>query len=194
MKKIEFVFEEILYQAIEKKNRRLTQSSLSKELGLSLSTVNLAIGHLRKMGAVDVRPRSFSVVDPKKILLHWASIRNPSKDLIYRTRADMPVRTIEASVPHGTVFGAYTAYKLRFKDVPADYSEVYLYGGESVKERFPPSEREPNVFVLKMDRNLERYGELTTIARTFVDLWNMSTWYAKDFLKSLEERINGVLE
>ncbi len=194
MKKIEFVFEEMLYQAIERKERTLTQSFLSRELSLSLSTVNLALGHLRKMGAVDVKTRSFTVTDPKKVLLHWASVRNPSKDIIYATRAEMPVRTIESSVPHGTVFGAYTAYKMRFGDVPADYSEVYLYGDESVKERFLPSSREPNVFVLRKDGNLGRYGETTTVARTFADLWNIGTWYAKDFLNALEARIDGILE
>lgn len=194
MKKIEFVFEEMLYQALERRERTLTQSFLSRELSLSLSTVNLALGHLRKMGAVDVKARSFTVTDPKKVLLHWASMRNPSKDIIYATRAEMPAGKIEAMVPHGTVFGAYTAYRMRFNDVPADYSEVYLYGDESVKERFPPSGREPNVFVLRKDGNLGRYGETTTVARTFADLWNIGTWYAKDFINALEARIDGILE
>lgn len=199
MKKIEFVFEEILYQVLEKKNNRLTQLQLAKELNISLSTVNLALKHLRKMNAVDVNQRSFTVIDQKKILFYWASIRNLEKDIIYRTRADLPVRNIEADMPHGITFGAYSAYKFRFKDVPADYSEVYVYCKEEyfeegIKKRFPFSKNEPNLFVLKKDTNLKRYGELTTIARTFVDMWNIPTWYAKDFIKQLEARIDGILE
>lgn len=194
MNKIEFVFEEILYQVLEKKNNKLTQVYLSKELGISLSTVNLALKHLRKMNAVDVGLRSFTVIDPKKILLYWASIRNLEKDIIYKTRVELPVRKIESDMPHGITFGVYSAYKFRFKDVPADYSEVYVYADGGVEERFLHSRNEPNLLVLKKDENLKRYGELTTIARTFVDLWNIPTWYAKDFLKQLEARIDGILE
>jgi DNA-binding transcriptional regulator YhcF (GntR family) len=199
MKKIEFVFEEILYNVLEKKNNRLTQLQLAKELNISLSTVNLALRHLRKMNAVDVNQRSFTVIDPRKILFYWASIRNPEKDIIYKTRVELPVRNIEANMPRGITFGAYSAYKFRFKDVPADYSEVYVYSEEEcfeedIKKRFPFSKNEPNLFVLKKDTNMKRYGELTTIARTFVDLWNISTWYAKDFVKELEVKIDGLLE
>ena len=106
----------------------------------------------------------------------------------------LPVRKIESNMPHGITFGAYSAYKFRFRDVPADYSEVYVYAEEGIKERFPYSRNEPNLLVLKKDENLKRYGELTTIARTFVDLWNIPTWYAKDFLKQLEVKIDGILE
>lgn len=194
MKKIEFVFEEVLYQVLEKNNNQLTQSYLAKELGISLSTVNLALKHLRKMNAVDVKLRSFSVIDPKKILFYWASIRDIEKDIIYKTRVELLIRKIEANMPHDIVFGAYSAYKFRFKDVPADYSEVYVYCERDIEERFPHSKNEPNLFVLKKDENIKRYGETTTIARTFVDLWNITTWYAKDFLKALEVRIDGILE
>lgn len=194
MKKIEFVFEEILYQVLEKRKNKLTQIYLAKELGISLSTVNLALRYLRRMNAVDIGLRSFTVIDPKKILFYWASIRNLEKDIIYKTRIELPVRKIESNMPHGITFGAYSAYKFRFKDVPADYSEVYVYAEKDIEERFPYSKNEPNLFVLKKDENLKRYGELTTIARTFVDLWNIPTWYAKDFLKELEARIDGILE
>ena len=68
MKKIEFVYREILFQAIEKKQRRLTQSFLSKELKMSLSMVNHALAPLRKMNAIDVKQRGFEVIDAKKIL------------------------------------------------------------------------------------------------------------------------------
>ena len=33
-----------------------------------------------------------------------------------------------------------------------------------------------------------------TVAQIFVDLWNLKEWYAKDFLKAMEKKINGLLE
>src|SRR3990167_3059958 len=92
MKKIELVYGYILEQALEKKRRSMTQAEIAKALGISLSTVNAAINHLKKMNAVRVKLRSFDVVDARKILLYWASIRNIEKDIIYSTRVDAPVR------------------------------------------------------------------------------------------------------
>jgi DNA-binding transcriptional regulator YhcF (GntR family) len=197
MKKIEFVYREILYHVIEKENRILTQSFLSKKLKISLSTVNHALNPLRKMNAITVKQRNFKIVQPKKILYYWSSIRNLDKDIIYQTYVNMPIREIEAAMPDGIIYAAYSAYKFRFKDVPADYSEIYLYSDlnllEEVKKRFPLNGKKPNLFVLKKYGE-ERYGKITTIAQTFVDLWNIKEWYAAEFLKYLEERINGILE
>lgn len=193
MKSIEFVYREVLFQAMEKKNRRLTQLELSKRLMLSLSTVNHAVKPLRKMNAVKIKLRSMEIIDPKKIIYYWASIRNVEKDTAYKTYVDMPVRKIESSMPDDIVFAAYSAYKFRFKDVPADYSEIYVYG-EDLEKRFPVSKKIPNLFILKKDPFIEGYGKVTTLAQTFVDLWNMKTWYAKDFLKAMEGKIYGILE
>src|SRR3989338_390641 len=194
MKKIEFVYREILFQAIEKKQRRLTQSLLSKELKMSLSMVNHALVPLRKMNAIDVKQRGFDVIDAKKILYYWASIRDLEKDIIYKTRVEMPVYKIENSMPDDVIYGGYSAYKFKFKDVPADYSEVYVYGDISIKERFPQSKKLPNLFILKKDTLMAKYGKTAIIAQIFVDIWNLKEWYARDFLKALEEKINGILE
>jgi len=194
MKRIEFVYREILYQVLEKKLRRLTQSLLSKELKISLSMVNHALVPLRNMGAIDVKQRGFEVVDAKKILYYWASIRNLEKDILYKTRVDRPAYKIENLMPNNIIYGAYSAYKFRFKDIPADYSELYVYSDEDLRGRFPESKKLPNLFILKKDDLMDRYGKIASIAQTFVDLWNIKEWYAKDFLKALEEKIGGILE
>lgn len=194
MKKIEFVLREVLYQTVEKKNRVLTQAALARYLGVSLSTVNRIVNILNIMGAVEVRQRNFHVIDPKKVLYYWASVRNLQKDVIYSTRVEKPVREIEKLMPNTIVFGAYSAYKFLFKDVPADYSEVYVYGDETLKKRFPPNKGVANLFVLQKDPHIEKYGKTTTIANTFVDIWNIKEWYAKEFLKQLEEKLHGILE
>jgi len=186
MKKIELVYCYILEQAMEKKRRSMTQAEIAAALGISLSTVNAAIGHLRKMGAVKVKLRSFDVVDSRKILYYWASIRDIGKDIAYATRSGAAVAEIEKNMPPGVVYAAYSAYKIRFEDVPADYSEVYVYGEpEKVKKRFPPSKNMPNIFVMKGDI------KKMTAANIFVDLWNMKEWYAKEFLAEMERKLNA---
>jgi len=192
MKKIELIWREMLYQAMEEGNRELTQLQIAEKLNTSLSTVNHAIKPLRKMGAVEVKPRLMKILEPKKILYHWASNRNPEKDIIYATRVNTPVKEIESHMPDDIVYGAYTAYKHTFDDVPADYSEVYVYGTEPLNERFPENKNPPNLYVLKQEG--PDYGKTTTIAHTFTDLWNLREWYAQEFIKNLEEKINGVLQ
>ena len=146
------------------------------------------------MNAVRIRKRGFDIIDVRKVLYYWASMRNVEKDIIYQTRVEEPVTKIEKQMPDNIVFTAYSAYKFKFENTPADYSEVYVYGTEEIKKRFKPNNKIPNVFVLKKDNQIEKYGKSVTIASLFVDLWNLKQWYAKDFLKALEAKIARVLE
>src|SRR3989344_1686160 len=189
MKKLELVYREILSGVIGKR-RSFTQAGLSRSLGISLSTVNHAISPLKKMGAVRIKKRSFEVVDAKKILLYWASIRDIEKDIVYRTRAEGSAAEIEKNMPSDVVFGAFSSYKFMLKKMPADYSEVYVYSNNiaELKKRFPESKNTPSLFVLKKE------VEEMSLPHLFVDLWNMKEWYAKDFLRELEGKIYGILE
>lgn len=192
MKRIEEVYREMLFQSMEKGNSTLTQSYLADALKLSLSIVNLALRPLRNMNAIKVKQRSFDVIDKRKILYYWASKRNLEKEIIFKTRAEKEVKKIESEMPADAIYAAYSAYKFRFKDVPTDYSEVYVYSDnlEEIEKRFPKNNKTPNLFVLKKDRNMKEM----TAANIFVDLWNLKEWYAKDFLKALEGKLDGILE
>lgn len=196
MKQIELVIREILYRAIEKKERKFTQSELSKGLGMSLSIVNSAVRRLCEIGAVKILQRSFNVIDIRKIIYFWASLRNLKKDIIFNGRVEMSVREIERSMPANIIFTAYSAYKFRFKDVPADYSEVYAYADgkelEIIKKRFSVKSERPNLFIFKKDNLIEKYKEIP-LAQIFVDLWNMSEWYAKEFVNAMEKKIDEVV-
>lgn len=186
MKKIEQIYREILLQKMEENNAILTQKGLSIKLGVSLSTVNYALRNLAKMGAIDIKKRNFSIVNPKKILYYWASIRNIEKDIIYSTRADLTVADIEKLMPSNIIFTAYSGFKFMFNEAPADYSNVYVYSKDikELKERFPPNKNPPNLFVLKQDENLKQI----TSGQLFVDLWNLKEWYAKEFVELLEKK------
>jgi len=94
MKKIEQIYKEILYRYFEKKINRFTQLELSKNLGFSLGVVNLAIKKLEKINSIQVNKMSFFVIDAKKILYLWASERNFGRDILFKTRIEMPVREI----------------------------------------------------------------------------------------------------
>ena len=184
MKKLELVYDKILEEAIENKSYKLTQKALSKELKISLSTVNHALKPLKNMGAIKINLKNFEIINIKKILYYWASIRNIGKDIIYKTRVDKSVKGIEQNMPNSVIFTAYSAYKFKFKDTPADYSEVYVYGNlEDIKKRFKEVKGIPNLFVLKKDINK------LTLANLFVDLWNLKEWYARDFLQTLENKL-----
>ncbi len=198
MKRIELVYREILYRAIEEKERRFTQLELSKNLSISLSIVNAAVRKLRDLGSIKVLARSFEIIDIRKILYYWASARNFWKDVIYQIRVEMPVREMERNMPD-LIYSAYSAYKFKFKDVPADYSEVYVYANDSelelIKKRFNRFEKnklKPNLFVLRKDSLMDKYKSIP-LAQIFVDLWNLREWYAKDFVQDFEKKFNEVL-
>lgn len=199
MKKNELVFLDVLSQCLEKRQFDQTQLSLSKKLRISLSTVNYALAPLEAIGAITKMQRGFRVVDAKKILLFWATKRNLKKDVIYQTRVEMPIEQLERSMPSGAIYAAYSAYKFRFKDVPADYGEVYVYADEEmlkeIKIRFPEKSGPPNLIVLKADAYLKDTTKNGTcsLASMFVDLWNIKTWYAKEFLQALEKKIDEMV-
>ncbi|UCE38085.1 MAG: winged helix-turn-helix domain-containing protein [Thermoplasmata archaeon] len=189
MKKKELIYRQLLL------NPETTQLELSKTLRISLSTVNNAIQPLRSMGAIQVSLRKLRVVDKEKLLLFWASIKNLQNHLLYKTRVEMPVDQLEKNMPPKILFTAYTGYKFRYKDVPADYSEVYVYtygkGLDSITARFPESEKVPNLFVLEADKHLVQVSKNNIVPdyQIFVDLWNLPEWYAKEFIIKLKERI-----
>ncbi|MBU4360489.1 hypothetical protein KKA66_01365, partial [Patescibacteria group bacterium] len=127
MLKKEIIWREILYQALEKKQFKFTQKQLAQKFKFSLSTVFNALKIPRASGAIKVNSRFFQVVDTQKFLSIWGTHRNLNKDIIYQTRVDLPIQKIEGELPADIIPTAYTAYRLKFQDAPADYDKVYIY-------------------------------------------------------------------
>ena len=192
--KRETVYREILYDVIERKRRVITQREVSKRCSVSVGLVSFALRPLRRMGSIVVSRRNFIVQDPWKILMYWCSIRNLQRYIIYSNFLRMNVQQIEASLPHDSIPTAYTAYRELFKDTPADYSEVYVYGKEQdfINIFGKENSNRANLFVLRTDDHLISIGK-PTLAQIYVDLWNIGTWYARRFLTSLEARIKDIL-
>ena len=191
MTKKEIIWREILFQAIEKKKKQFTQKELAKKLGCSLSTVFNALKTPRQTGAIDVRARFFVLLDIEKLLTIWATQRNLGKEIIYKTRVDLPSLKIEGEMPAKIIYTAFSAYRLKFKDVPADYDKVYIYTTDlpEIKKRFPPKKGLENLITLKADNFLVKYGTIAPLSQIYVDLWNLKEWYARDFLEALKKKI-----
>ena len=175
-----------------KKSCSNTQLFLSKKFKFSLSTVNNALKPLEEIGAITKRQRGFEVVDIKKMLIYWASVRRLSKDILYKTNSNMKIMKIESSLPYGCIFTAFSAYRILYNDAPADYSEVYVYTDkktiDEIKRRFPENNGPENLIVLEKDRFLN--GKTTSLPQIYADLWNIKEWYAKDFINALGKRLN----
>lgn len=191
MKKTGIIYQKILFDAIENKRFRFTQLELSKNLNISLSTVNNALKPLDKIGGISIEKRYFKITDVEKILLFWATKRNLDKDIIYQTNVNLPISDIEKNLPSKIIYTAYSAYKFRFNDVPADYSEVIVYTNnlDEIKSRFPLKKGHPNLIILKKNKEMDKLAKnnIAPLAQIYVDLWNLGTWYAKEFLKAIED-------
>lgn len=196
MKKIELIWRHLLYETVEKRVTRFRQQELAAHFAISSSTVNVGLAPLRRLGAVRVGGRGFEVHDWEKILYHWANHRDLSSDLAHAMRVNLPIHAIEGALPHGTVPTAYTAVQERFGEPPADYDTVYCYSHnpQDVIKRFAGDviRGRPNLFLLGSDPFLATYPTIP-LAQLFVDLWNLSDWYAKDFVRQVKEAIDGLL-
>jgi len=198
MKKIETIWHHILTGALSEGEFRYTQQELARRFQYSLSTIHHALRTPTEMGAVRKAGKFFVLQDFKKLLYYWASFRTLSRDLLYETAANLPLREIEGLALPGSIYGAYSAAKRLLGEPPADYSKVYFYilpdRLAEFQRRFPPrSKQSANTFALKMLPVMANYGPTTTFVQTFVDLWNLTDWYARDFTQALETKINGLL-
>ncbi|MDP2930560.1 MAG: helix-turn-helix domain-containing protein [bacterium] len=193
MIKKEIIWREILYQALEKNKLEFTQKDLANQYGFSLSTVFNALKIPRSSGIIETGGRGFRILDKEKFLYLWATLRKLNKDVVYQTRVEKPVSQIEGEMPPEVIFGAFSAYVKKYKDAPADYDKVYIYASKSqlaeIKKRFSVQKGRENLIVILADPWLKGFGKITPDCQTFVDLWNIGDWFAKDFLKALENQI-----
>lgn len=196
MKKTEVIWREILYQALEKQNLDpFTQQALAQSFGFSTSTVFQALKVPRQIGAIQTSGRQSRLASTEKFLLFWGTHRRLERDIIYQTWVPENALRLESLLPSGVILGAFSAYRWHFKEAPADYDRVYIYAPSpaQLRQRFPTKGRGASqLFVLKQDQWLSRYGPATPWAQTFADLWSLPTWYAQEFAQALLSRIRGV--
>lgn len=201
MKKIETVWHHILFAALEEKRYKHTQKELAEKFGYSLSTVNHSLKIPAQIGAIRKTARFFVLEDFRKLLYYWGSMRELKRDILYQTYVDGPVREIEGLALPESIYACYSAARKLLKEPPADYSAVYFYLNQQdlaqARQRFPrPRLRRvstANLYFLKLPEAMGQYGKITTLPQTFVDIWNLADWYARDFVQALEEKMYGLL-
>jgi len=193
MKKIEYVWRELLIQTLDKRELVFGQQVLALKLKLSSSTVSLALSPLRKLGAVQIGKRHSEVVDYEKILYHWANHRQLEKDVYTKLRVNLPIMEIEGRLSPNSIPTGYTAVRERYGEPPADYDKVYCYHSEPeiIKTRFSHEtiSGQPNLFILRADPFLKSLS----LSQIFVDLWNMHDWYAKDFCRFVKAKMEEMV-
>lgn len=198
MKKIETIWHHLLYQAIEKREFRHTQAGLAELYGFSTSTANLALVKPTAIGAIRKSGKFFVVADVLKLLYLWATVRNLDKDMLYSTHSPLPIRELEGLAPPGTLYGGYSAASQILGEPPADYNVLHLYLEKVdlgiAKTRYPKINTGPSqVIIYHRPLFLPASLHTTTLPHTFVDIWNMRDWYARDFTSSLEDKIHDLL-
>ena len=110
----------------------------------------------------------------------------------------MPILAREGLLLPTSIYAGHSAAAKHLTEPPADYTQLYFYESSEqiidVEQRFPKNEsNQPNTFVLNKYSGMDAYGQITTLAQTFVDIWNLKDWYAKDFIAKLEEKIHELL-
>lgn len=193
MLKIEYIWRELLYRAIEKKAPDFTLQALAGQFNLSTSVVAHALKPLRDLNMVKIGKTISSVIDSERLLFFWATRRNVKKEIIYQTHSSLPVFEREASMPADVFPTAYSACRLYYNLTPADYENIYFYAdnGDEIKKRFPDNpKKSPNLFIVRQDEYLPHYKK-TTLAQIFADVWNLPEWYAKDFQEAILLKIKS---
>jgi len=85
MLKIEYVWRELLYRAIELNQPNFTITELANRFHLSSSMVSHALLPLRGLNIVKIGKIKSTVVDTERLLYFWATRRNLNKEIIYQT-------------------------------------------------------------------------------------------------------------
>jgi hypothetical protein len=131
------------------------------------------------------------VLDPKRLQLMWAALRDLHRDLVYATRVSMSMTEIEARLPVSAIPTAYTAFvQHERRNLVADYEQVVVYAdGNQLRRLFPPRRGQANLLVLEPDPLLSRYGRVAPRCQVYADLFNLPTWQAQRFLEAFDREL-----
>src|SRR5258708_33729185 len=169
------VWRHLLVAALDLGTRRSSLTQLSAELDLPMSTIPKALERPRAIGAVPGSARGLRVLDPRRLQLMWAAVRNLSADVVYATSVPMNVSEIEARLPVSAIPTAYTAFvHHQRRNLVADYEQVVAYadGNEGLR-RFPHPLGQPNLLILEPDPLLPTSGKFPPPCHIYAHLFNL---------------------
>ena len=95
------------------------------------------------------------------------------------------------------VYGGYSAATQILGEPPSDYTTLYLYTDPKnlpeIKSRYPVSKSGSSQVIILKKPIYSPLKNHTSLPHTFIDIWNMWDWYARDFTSALEDKIHGLL-
>ena len=194
------VWRHIADMVLERQESTVTQQAIADELEVSKALVHHALIPLRGSGAVEVVGKRLVVRDVKKVLLHWAVHRRLDRDIVLALGGeDTPDATVR-SCPPGLSFTSFAGYVRRYAEHPAPYAIVRAYidpNAEALRkelvERFPRPRGpgDPGLVLHAADPALARAKPaIVSAAQLYVDLWNEADFFAMDYLRALDRRLN----
>jgi len=195
MKKYERIYREILNGILNKKEK-FSQLELSKKCYVSIGLVNKTLKKLKEIGAVEIFPMQFRILDTSKIIFDWATKRNLNKEVSEKYFIDMKTAEIEKSLPF--ILTAYSAWRLLTKSIPFEYSKVYVYVPETQRDIFkmwlkdnPVKKGRENLFVIfTEDKHLIENSKkkIAPLPQIFVDIYSLPEFESKYFIKDILEK------
>lgn len=195
MKKYERIYREILIGVLNKKEK-FNQLELSKRCHVSIGLVNKTLKRMEEIGALEIFPMQFRILDSSKIILDWAAKRRINKEISEKYYVDMKTTEIEKSLPF--ILTAYSAWRLLNKNAPIEYNKVYAYVPENEKEivkiwlkdKKIKKGKENIFFIFTDDRHLIENckGKIAPIPQIFVDIYGLSEFESKYFLKDILDK------
>lgn len=200
MKKKDLIWREILEGALNGQFQ-FVQEDLAKKFQTSTSMIHFTLKRPKEIGAIEVRGRFFRLTDFDKFLELWATHRNLMDDWVYKAYSNLSVDQIETALPKDIIFTGFSAYKIIFNELPADYDSVMIYQTnkkdlEAIRKKFPNSKNNqtfPRLLVYDgTDLGLDKKQKLP-LTQLYVDLWSSPKWYTKDYLEALKLKIDGIL-
>lgn len=194
MKKAERIYREILINVLNNK-LSFTQSEISKNCQVALGYVNEVIKNLEQIKALQIMQRSFKIIDPSRILMHWAVIRKINNEAVSFS-IDLSVEELEKTIPGVALFTAFSAWKFLKKRVPADYREVYIYVHEKDKKIFDlwlskqktNKNKLPNLYIIySKDNHLFKNSKnnIVPIPQIAADIYSISNISSKYFFSEI---------
>jgi len=195
MKKYERIYREILIGILNKKEK-FSQLELSKKCYISIGLVNKILKKLKEMGAVEIFPMEFRILDASKIIFEWAAKRNINNDISEKYCLNMKTIEIEKSLPF--ILTAYSAWRLLNKNIPFEYNNIYVYVPEEQKELLKVwlkdkiiEKGKENLFIIFTDdrhliENCKK--KIAPLPQVFVDLYSLPEFQSKYFIKDILEK------
>lgn len=189
---VEVVWRHLLAGAAEGRRRWASLGALADELGLGVSTVHRSLAHPAEIEAVaTLRGGGLQLLDPYRLLLLFAAHRRVQREVIARRRVALPVEGVEQAILEaGGVLGAFSAIVWHLgENRIADYSTVVAYGTAALAGGLPVGGAgDVELLIAVGDRWLSRYGQHTTPAHAYADLFALPGWQAARFVEELDPR------